>query len=135
MAGARALAAAPKIVSLTAGQAVVAGADRPAVAPVALAPEQVQAVVTAVKVEDNTFAKAVTVDLSQAGQKDGGASQAALTLHDAIQTAVSPQSAPPIDAAGHGGFIGTIGAEGAFSDQPVNLVAGGLKRVRVVIKR
>lgn len=148
--GGRQLANAPaanQTVTLGAGQGIVADASSSASSfkPTALSTEQLGKALEVAKVEDNTFKAAIVLDAPKPGQgsggQGGGAPMAGMnvtqdTIRDVVKdTATTMAGAGPMTI-GNSGIVGTFGGSGGVFDRPpVDLVAGGLRRVRVIIKR
>lgn len=121
--------AAPKVetVALTAGTQLVAKTD--AVAPakaVQVDTAQMAAITSSVKVQDNTFAKAVVVDTGNGGGS-GEATKAVLG------NAIIVSAAPPINLSNMG-FAGTFGVRDALGPAPINTSAGQLRTIKVFVE-
>jgi hypothetical protein len=163
-------AAKAQIVSLTAGsQLTTSTADAAPPKPVTLNTQQLSEVKSAVKVEDNTFSKAIVLDMgSNSGSANGnssgsnggsggstigggsgaggaggaldsagGGGVANITASIIADTVAAPPAsiAAPISAA-NAGFAGTINAGNILSGPPaVNLTAGGLRRIKIILVR
>lgn len=161
----------PQVVSLGAGsQLTTSTADAAPAKPVALSSAQLAEVKSAVKVEDNTFKKAIVLDLSgnssssgssgnssggygggsggggpgggpggggAMGGDMGGGGVGNITASIISETVAAPPAsvAAPVSAA-NAGFAGTINAGNILSGPPaVNLTAGGLRRIKIILVR
>ncbi len=120
-----ALASTPKTVLLTAGTQLTSTASAPASIPVTLTPAQVSVLETSTKVIDNTFTKAINLDLS--GESGAGAVTQATLVQTLSTTVVQPISAS------NSGFAGTFGTGAAFSHPTVQVPVGTLRTIHVVI--
>lgn len=134
----RSAAAAPKAVTLTAGTQLTASASTAAAPakPVQLSQSQMSSLVATSKVEDNTFKKAIVMDVG--GGSGGGGGLGEMTraaLGESLSAAIS--SGMPQMTAGAGGFAGTFSVQQVVSNAgaPANLVPGGFKTLKVLITR
>jgi len=115
-------------VVLTAGtQLVTKQEDKVPAKAVKLEAQQVAQIAQSVKVQDNTFQKAVIVDT---GGKDSGAGEATRAL---IGTAMANVTIPQITM-GNAGFTGTFNAMDLTRGPGINYQAG-LKNLTVVIQK
>jgi hypothetical protein len=126
-------AAAPPPVMLTAGTQLTASADAPAAKPVTLDAAALSQVSSSTKVQDNTFAKAVTLDLkTDSGGGDSGAGQA--TRAAVSQAIAAPQN--QVSGPSNSGFIGTFSPNSMITKPPVFIPpGGGLYKVHIVVKQ
>ena len=115
-------------VVLTAGtQLVTTQEDKAPAKAVKLEAQQVAQIAQSVKVKDNTFQKAVIVDV---GGKDSGAGEATRAL---IGTAIANVAVPQITV-GNAGFTGTFSAVDLTRAPSFNYQAG-LKTLTVIIQK
>lgn len=147
-------AAKQAVVSLTAGkQLTTSTGDAAPAKPVALSASQMSEVKSTAKIEDNTFKKAIVLDMS--GGSSGGSNSGSgggssgsggasagggvgnLTASIIADTIAAPSAAVSIPAsAATAGFAGTISATNILNGPPaVNLIAGGLRRVKIILVR
>ena len=103
----------PQTISLSAGQKIIA--DAAATTPIktlTVSPSEMSQMMSTVKINDNTFQKAITLDLNT-GSSNSGVTN---TTQQAVQTAVAapPPQAATVATAGNSGMIGTFGAGSAL---------------------
>jgi hypothetical protein len=139
------LRAAEKVITLGAGQGIVAdaGAAKVEFKPMQLSTEQLGKALEVAKVEDNTFRAAISLEGPKPGEGGGqgpGAPLAAMNVTAAAvqetvkEVTVKMAQNGPMNV-GASGIAGAFSGANVFNRPPVDLIAGGLRRVRVIITR
>ncbi len=128
-------------VMLTAGTQLVASANAPASKPVTISAAEMKSVTTATKIQDNTFTKAVSLDMKSDngggngnGKSGGGDSSAGQATRAAVSQAINlPQSAPVLPS--NSGFIGTFSPTVVPNKPPAFVPVGGPRNIRIVVRQ
>ena len=124
-------------IMLTAGTQLTASSSGPVSKPVTLDAAQLSAVTSSTNIMDNTFSKAITLDVKSdpSGGGGGGDSSAGQATRAALAQAITARQSGPA-ASSNSGFIGTFSAN-TVAIQPTVIVpvGGGLHTLHIVVKQ
>ena len=121
-------------VTLGAGEGISMSANAPkAEAPTTFTPAQMESAVTSTKVEDTTFKSAIQDQPGSGGGSLGAAAESVIHQEFVQQASGTSQAAPSLGNAPI--FSGPVGQSNPLASPVVNMTAGGLRRVRVMVIR